>query len=367
MLRTDPKDDLGGRNTRMGILGMLLVGLGCGTLVYLGNPGNMGICGACFLRDGAGALQLLEDSNPLSYWRPELLGVVFGAMLWMMVRRRWQARSGSHAATRFFFGIWMGIGSLVFLGCPFRMLQRLGGLDLTAWIAVPGFIAGVGVGSWFEKRGYNVGKTEPAPAPVGLLGPGLLLLAGVLWFQGGVLQGPGPESATAAPAHAPWVYSLGIALVAGVILSATRFCAVTAGRQVFLKDRRMLWAALAMIIGYGVVVLTTQKSIPGLEGQPAAHPDHLWSILAMALVGLCGCLAGGCPVRQLVMTGEGNGDAAMTVAGILLGGALSHGFGLVSTGAGTTPAGQTAIIIGIVLAVIYGASRSVLLTGKSSG
>jgi hypothetical protein len=163
------------------------------------------------------------------------------------------------------------------------------------------------------------------------------------------------------------MYSLGIALLAGMILSATRFCAVTAGRQVFIKDRRMLLAALAMIIGYGVVVITTQKSIPGLEGQPAAHTDHLWSILAMALVGLCGCLAGGCPVRQLVMTGEGNGDAAMTVAGILLGGALSHGFGLVSTSAGTTPAGQTAIIMGIVLAVIYGASRSVLLTGKSSG
>ena len=350
----------------MGILGMLLVGLGCGTLIYLGNPGNMGICGACFLRDGAAALHLMGDSSPPSYLRPELLGVVFGAMLWMMIRRRWQARSGSHAATRFFFGIWMGIGSLVFLGCPFRMLQRLGGLDLTAWIALPGFIAGVGVGLWFEKRGYNVGKTEPAPAPVGLLVPGLLLLAGILWFQGGVLQGPAADTETG-PAHAPWMYSLGIALVAGAILSATRFCAVTAGRQVFQKDRRMLLATVALMIGYGLVVLITQKSIPGLEGQPAAHQDHLWSILAMALVGLCGCLAGGCPVRQLVMTGEGNGDAAMAVAGILLGGALSHGFGLVSSGAGTTPAGQTAIIIGIVLAVIYGASRSVLTTGKSNG
>ena len=364
MLRADPKCDPEGKGTRYGILAMLLVGAGCGTLIYLGNPGNMGICGACFLRDSAGALHLFDEPASLPYLRPEIFGVLFGAMLWMLVRGKWQARSGSHAATRFFFGVWMGIGSLVFLGCPFRMLQRLGGLDLTAWIALPGFIAGVGVGLFFEKRGYNVGKTQAAPAPVGLLFPGLMLLAGVLWFQG-LLAGPGPDGG-ASPPHAPWLYSLGIALVAGILLSATRFCAVTAGRQVFLKDRRMLLASLAMLIGFGLVVLTTGKSVPGIEGQPAAHTDHLWSALALALVGLCGCLAGGCPVRQLVMTGEGNADAAMAVAGILVGGALSHGFALASSGAGTTESGRLAIVVGLAIAVVYGASRSMLASEKGS-
>ena len=90
----------------------------------------------------------------------------------------------------------------------------------------------------------------------------------------------------------------------------------------------------------------------------AAHVDILWSALALALVGLCGCLAGGCPVRQLVMTGEGNGDAAMAVMGILLGGALSHGLGLASSGAGTTAAGKVAIVIGLVVAAGYGFWRS---------
>ena len=359
------RGELNSSRTRTGLIAMLLVGLGCGSLVYLGNPGNMGICGACFLRDSAGALRLFGDPPGLHYLRPEVLGVVFGALLWMLLRGKWQARSGSHAATRFFFGIWMGIGSLVFLGCPFRMLQRLGGLDLTAWIALPGFIAGVGLGLFFEKRGYNVGKTQESPMAVGLLGPVLLGLAAVLWYLGH-LDGPGPGGA-APPAHAPWLISLGIALAAGAILSMTRFCAVTAARQVFQKDRRMILAALAMMIGYGVIVLTTGKSTPGIEGQPAAHTDHLWSALSLALVGLCGCLAGGCPVRQLVMTGEGNGDAAMTVAGILLGGALSHGFGLASSGSGTTEAGHTAVIVGIVVAVVYGAMRSVLASeGKSA-
>lgn len=358
------RGDVNSSRTRNGLLAMLLVGLGCGTLVYFGNPGNMGICGACFLRDSAGSLRLFGDPTQLHYLRPEVLGIVLGALMWMLLRGKWQARSGSHAVTRFFFGIWMGIGSLVFLGCPFRMLQRLGGLDLTAWIALPGFIAGVGLGLLFEKRGYSVGKTQVVPAPVGLLGPVLLGLAGVLWYLG-LLDGPGPDS-DAAPEHARWWISLVVALVAGAILSMTRFCAVTAARQVFQKDRRMILAALAMMIGYGVVVISTGKSIPGLEGQPAAHTDHLWSALSLALVGLCGCLVGGCPVRQLVMTGEGNGDAALTVAGILLGGALSHGFGLASTGAGTTEAAHTAVIVGLVVAIGYGAMRSVLAPGAKS-
>ena len=343
--------------TRNGLLAMLLVGIGCGSLVYLGNPGNMGICGACFLRDSAGALRLFGNPEKLHYLRPEVVGVVFGAMLWLLLRGKWQARSGSHAATRFFFGLWMGIGSLVFLGCPFRMLQRLGGLDATAWIALPGFIVGVGAGLFFEKRGYNVGKTQVAPVAVGLLGPVLLFLAFALWYLD-QLAGPGPAGA-APPPHAPWWVSLLVALGAGGLLSMTRFCAVTAARQVFQKDHRMILAALAMMIGYAAVVFSTGTTSPGIEGQPAAHGDHLWSALALALVGLCGCLAGGCPVRQLVMTGEGNGDAAMTVAGILLGGALSHGLGLASSDAGTTEAGQTAIVVGLVLAISYGAMRSV--------
>jgi len=50
----------------------------------------------------------------------------------------------------------------------------------------------------------------------------------------------------------------------------------------------------------------------------------------LALVGLAGALAGGCPVRQIVMTGEGNGDAFVAVLGITVGGALAHNLGLVS-------------------------------------
>ena len=48
-------------------------------LTYNGNPGNMGFCAACFLRDTAGALGL-HRAAPLQYIRPELIGLVLGAL-----------------------------------------------------------------------------------------------------------------------------------------------------------------------------------------------------------------------------------------------------------------------------------------------
>ena len=328
------------------------VGTGAAALVLLGNPGNMGICGACFLRDTAGALGLF-DGKPRIF-RPEVVAVILGALLLAVARGRFEARSGSHAATRFTMGLLMAFGSLVFLGCPFRMLQRIGGGDLNAVVALIGFIPGVGLGLFFETKGYRVGRTNVVSPAVGLLGP--LVFVGILamFLVGGVLIGPGPGE-TSGPPHAPWLTALLIAGAAGAILSLTGFCAISAARQIFQKRKRMLVAAVCLIAAYAIVLAVAGRFSLSFEGQPAAHGDHLWSILAMALVGLTGALAGGCPVRQIVMTGEGNGDAFVTVAGILIGGALAHSLGIASSGAGTTSAGHTAVIVGLIVAIGYGA------------
>ena len=37
----------------------------------------------------------------------------------------------------------------------------------------------------------------------------------------------------------------------------------------------------------------------------------------MALVGWGSVLLGGCPLRQLILAGEGNGDSAVTVLGMI--------------------------------------------------
>jgi YedE family putative selenium metabolism protein len=333
----------------------LAVGAAAAWLVSLGNPGNMGICGACFLRDLAGAVGIAQGP---AIFRPEVAGAVLGALALALARGRFTARSGSHAVARFLLGVVMAMAALVFLGCPFRMLQRLGGGDLNAWIALPGFVAGVGLGLLFERRGYIVGKTAAVPAPVGLLGP--LAIAALLaaFLAGGALRGPGPGDA-GKPAHAPWEASLAIALGVGAALSATGFCAITAARRVFLPGRAMLLAVAVFVLGYAAVSAASGNFALSTTA-PIAHSDVLWNALALALLGLAGALAGGCPVRQLVMTGEGNGDAFVTVAGLVVGGALAHAWGLVSAAAsptadgGPTDAGKAAVLVGLVLAAVYG-------------
>jgi hypothetical protein len=329
------------------------VGALAALLVALGNPGNMGICGACFLRDTAGALGLFSGEGPRIF-RPELVGLIVGAFLLRLAQGRPEGRAGAYSAARFLLGIWMGIGALVFLGCPFRMLQRVGGGDLNAVVGLAGFIIGVGAGRLLEQRGYTSGKTAAVIVPAG--SPALIFAIGglILFLVGEMPFGPGPNDLTAMPAHAPWFWALGIALIAGIVLSLTGFCAVTAGRQIFGGPPRMLWGAIALIVGYLVLSIVTDKFKLGFSDQPISHSDHLWNVLAMVLVGLTGVLAGGCPVRQIVLAGEGNGDAMITAIGILSGCALAHTFGLVSSATGPTPGGRLAVLIGLAVSLAYG-------------
>ena len=55
------------------------VGVLAPVLVRLGNPGNMGVCVACFERDIAGALGL-HRADLVQYMRPEIIGFVLGSM-----------------------------------------------------------------------------------------------------------------------------------------------------------------------------------------------------------------------------------------------------------------------------------------------
>ena len=107
------------------------------------------------------------------------------------------------------------------------------------------------------------------------------------------------------------------------------------------------------MLGYAIVMLAGGKFRASFADQPVAHQDALWNFAAMTLVGLTGALAGGCPVRQMVMAGEGNADAFVTMAGILLGGGIAHDLALASSPAGPTQGGKIAVIVGIVWAGVY--------------
>ena len=46
------------------------------------------------------------------------------------------------------------IGALMFLGCPLRMMIRIGGGDLNAIVGLVGFVVGIFIGTLFLKKGF---------------------------------------------------------------------------------------------------------------------------------------------------------------------------------------------------------------------
>ena len=128
------------------------VGLAAIFLMLLGNPANMGFCIACFLRDIAGACGL-HSAAKVQYVRPEIIGLVLGALAMSLATREFRARAGSAPAVRFVLGGFVMIGALAFLGCPLRMVLRLGG-DLN--VLVDNQTALENVTRFAGSQGYQV-------------------------------------------------------------------------------------------------------------------------------------------------------------------------------------------------------------------
>ena len=137
------------------ILTGVVIGAAAVLLTALGNPGNMGFCIACFLRDIAGALGL-HSAGVVQYFRPEIVGLVLGSLVMSVAAKEFKAKGGSAPVTRFVLGMFVMIGALMFLGCPLRMVIRLGGGDLNALVGLVGFIVGILVGCVCLKKGFSL-------------------------------------------------------------------------------------------------------------------------------------------------------------------------------------------------------------------
>jgi len=323
-----------------------------------GNPPNMGICVACFLRDVAGALGL-HRAAVVQYLRPEVIGFLLGAFITAYAFGEFRSRGGASPLVRFILGALVMIGALVFLGCPIRMMLRIAGGDLNGIVALAGLIAGVLVGILFLKRGFNLGRATKMHPLVGWVMPalmlGLLLLA---IFKPGFIfaseTGPGAM-------YAPLAVSLVIGLVVGFLAQRTRMCFVGAWRDIFLVRDFYL---LSGVIAFFIAALVTNYIAGnfgaagiyhwGFASQPVAHDNHLWNFLGMGLLGLAATLIGGCPLRNLILSGEGDTDAGVTVLGFLAGAAIAHNFLLASSPSGTGAWGPLAVIFGLVFCVIVG-------------
>lgn len=338
----------------------VIVGLAALALTALGNPANMGFCIACFLRDIAGGLGL-HGAEKVQYLRPEIVGLVLGAMLAALAGKEFRARAGSAPALRFVLGALVMIGALAFLGCPLRMVIRLGGGDSTALAGLFGFAAGIGAGAFFLNRGFSLGRARKTQTADGFVLPGfvLVILALLLLAPSFVRfseTGPGAS-------HAPWLAALAGGLLVGALAQRSRLCMAGGLRDVFLfRDFHLLIGFLAIFITVLIGNLVLGNFQPALAVQPVAHHDYLWSFLGMAMAGWGSVLLGGCPLRQLILAGEGSGDSAVTVFGMLAGAAVAHNFGMagnadamtdgVFVAGGVAQSGRIGIALGFALLLV---------------
>ena len=307
----------------------LVIGIAALVLGAHGNPGNMGFCIACFLRDTTGALGL-HGAEVVQYFRPEIVGILLGSLIAAVAAKEFKGRGGSSPMIRFLLGVFVMIGALMFLGCPLRMVIRIGGGDWNALVGLVGFIVGILVGVVFLKKGFTLGRSYKQTLAEGAAFPVVYVLLFVLWLAAPAIfkfseKGPGSM-------HAAWGLALVAGLVVGALCQRSRMCMVGGIRNaVMFKD-------FGLVAGFVTIILTV-------------------------LVGWGSVLLGGCPLRQLILAAQGNGDSAVTVFGMIVGAALAHNFGLAGNPdskneagqlvvGGISTAGKVAVIVGLVVLLV---------------
>ena len=286
-------------STKKGLFTLgIVAGLGAALLAFLGNPKNMAFCIACFIRDTAGAMHF-HSAEVVQYVRPEVIGIIVGAFVISLLTREYRSTAGSSPALRFFLGVIMMVCALVFLGCPLRMVLRMSAGDISSYVGLVGFVAGIATGAFFLKKGFSLGRAYTAKKESGYALPIVVAIIFVLFIAVPSLfafseKGPGSI-------HAPVIASIAVGiLIYNIATSNFAF------------------------VAYG----------------PIAHAQTLWNILSMYGVGFAAVLLGGCPLRQLVLAGTGSSDAAITVLGMFVGAALAHNFKLAAGAAAVADAAK---------------------------
>ena len=74
----------------------------------------------------------------------------------------------------------------------------------------------------------------------------------------------------------------------------------------------------------------------------------------MVLSGLAHTLVGGCPGRQLVLSGEGDSDAGVFIMGLLVGAGVAHNFALASSPAGIGANAPFMVFAGLIFCIVLG-------------
>mgnify|MGYP000798182265 FL=1 len=178
------------------------------------------------------------------------------------------------------------------------------------------------------------------------------------------------QDATELVVTLPLLLALVVALVIGALAQKSRMCFAGSIRDVILMKNFDLLSIIAALFAVMTIYnIATGNFHLSFSGQPIAHSQHLWNILGMYVVGFAAVLAGGCPLRQLILAGQGSSDSAVTFLGMLLGAAFAHNFNLVGSAAkaatatdaavpgGPAMPGKIAVIVCIVLLFVIAATN----------
>ncbi|MBI5675391.1 MAG: YedE-related selenium metabolism membrane protein [Nitrospirae bacterium] len=332
-----------------------MLGIGAVLLSYFGNPPNTGICVSCFMRNIAGAVGLHDDIR-MQYIRPEIIAFVLGSFFTSLFTKEFKVTSGSSPLLRFFIGVFLIIGCSVFIGCPIKLILRISAGDFSALTGVIGLAAGVWTGLQFLERGFRLGRPSDAQRANGFIIPVLMFVLFVLL----IFKAPFINTSTkgSAALHAPVWMSLLFGLLIGAFAQISGFC-VTGGLA-----RLLLWGpkevyncpkSSGLLVAIGAFFLTAlfANLLTGQFSFNAAvmagsSENYLWDALGMGLVGFGSVLIKGCPLRQLVLSGQGDTDAGAAVMGMLVGGALVQNWGIAATSTAVPFWGKITVLAGFI-------------------
>jgi len=132
-------------------------------------------------------------------------------------------------------------------------------------------------------------------------------------------------------------------------------CFVGGWRDLMMvRDTYLFGGIAAFFIGAIIINAALGYLDWGFTGQPVSHDNHLWNFLGMALLGLACTLLGGCPLRNLVLSGEGDIDAGVTILGLIVGAAIAHNFATTASPTGIGDFSVVAVIVGLVFCLSAG-------------
>ena len=130
-----------------------------------------------------------------------------------------------------------------------------------------------------------------------------------------------------------------------------------------IRDLHLFWGNIGILVVAFVFNIATNRFNLGLYHQPVAHSQWIWNVLgpwssALAQSFWAAAHAPARPHRHRHV------DPAITVLGLLVGAAVSHNFGLASSGdvyeegtsivvgGGATPGGCIAVIVALALMIL---------------